>query len=117
MKVKIFEEKGLPVESLKLVHKGNQAIDGTTLETMGVKEGDFMVVMVLKKAANLPPPPPPPQQQNPIPQPNPQPSIQQPSPIQPQVNANPQPTSNTNDAGDFVSGEAYNRMVEEIGNM
>lgn len=48
VKGKISAEKGLPVESLKLVHKGNQGKDESTLESMGVKDGDFMVVMVLK---------------------------------------------------------------------
>lgn len=48
IKGKITAEKGWAAESLKLVHKGNQAQDAQTLESLNVAEGDFMVVMVLK---------------------------------------------------------------------
>lgn len=44
----IQKEKGLEVETQKLILKGKAADNDATLEGLGVKEGDFFVVMVGK---------------------------------------------------------------------
>jgi len=41
-------EKGFEVAQQKLILRGKNAEDGVTLADLGVKEGDFMVVMVSK---------------------------------------------------------------------
>lgn len=49
MKTKIKDQKGFDVEAQKLVFKGKNTVNGETIETLGIKEGDFMVVMVTQK--------------------------------------------------------------------
>ena len=48
MKQKLQDEKNLDASAQKLILRGKNAEDNSTLEELGVKEGDFMVVMVSK---------------------------------------------------------------------
>ncbi len=48
IKAKIQELKSFEVSTQKLIHKGKPAEDGATVEALGLKEGDFMVIMVSK---------------------------------------------------------------------
>lgn len=41
----------LPADQQKIVHAGRVLSNGTTLEACGVKDGDFVVVMIVKKPA------------------------------------------------------------------
>lgn len=45
LKTKIHEVKGLPVETLKIVFKGKTVNNEDTIEALGIKESDFIVVM------------------------------------------------------------------------
>lgn len=54
IKQKLQDEKGLDAALQKLILRGKNADDNQTLEELGVKEGDFMVVMVSKKPAGQP---------------------------------------------------------------
>jgi len=51
VKEKLFADKGFEVASQKLILRGKNTEDNTTLSDLGVKEGDFLVVMVSKKPA------------------------------------------------------------------
>lgn len=51
MKDKIKAAKGFDVDAQKLVYKGKSTGNAETLEALGVKESDFMVVMVTQKKA------------------------------------------------------------------
>lgn len=53
VKNKIREAKNFEVDSQKLVFKGKNTVNTETLEALGVKEGDFMVVMVSVKVHPL----------------------------------------------------------------
>ena len=48
VKQKLNAEKGFEVAQQKLILRGKNAEDNVTLQDLGVKEGDFMVVMVSK---------------------------------------------------------------------
>lgn len=52
VKNKIKEQKGFEVDGQKLVFKGKNTVNTENLETLGIKEGDFMVVMVTLKVHN-----------------------------------------------------------------
>lgn len=45
LKTKIHEVKGLAVETLKIVFKGKTVNNEDTIEALGIKESDFIVVM------------------------------------------------------------------------
>ena len=49
MKEKIFEAKGLEVDSQKIVFKGKATNNADVLSNIGVKDNDFLVVMSLIK--------------------------------------------------------------------
>lgn len=49
VKNKIKEQKAFEVDAQKLVFKGKNTVNTETLEGLGIKEGDFMVVMVTVK--------------------------------------------------------------------
>jgi UV excision repair protein RAD23 len=51
VKEKLNAEKGFEVGLQKLILRGKNTEDNSTLADLGVKEGDFMVVMVSKKPA------------------------------------------------------------------
>ena len=52
VKNKIKELKNFEVDAQKLVFKGKNAVNTDSLEALGIKEGDFMVVMVTVKVMN-----------------------------------------------------------------
>ena len=49
LKNKIKELKGYEIESQKIVFKGKATNNADELEKIGVKEGDFLVIMTLAK--------------------------------------------------------------------
>lgn len=50
MKTTIQKERGLAADTLKIVYRGKPVVDGDTVGALGVKEGDFLVIMnTLKK--------------------------------------------------------------------
>ena len=50
VKGKIEKERGRVAESVKIVYKGKPVLDVDTVGGLGIKEGDFLVVMsTLKK--------------------------------------------------------------------
>lgn len=49
MKAKVKEQKGLDAELQKIVYKGKPVIDTETVEALGIKEGEFIVLMNLVK--------------------------------------------------------------------
>ena len=48
MKQKVQEVKNIEVSTQKLIVRGKQTEDSQTLEDLGLKEGDFLVLMVSK---------------------------------------------------------------------
>lgn len=48
LKERIKESKGIEITTQKLVYKGKNPVDETTLSELGFKEGEFMVLMVSK---------------------------------------------------------------------
>lgn len=48
VKAHVEKEKGHPVAGQKLIHNGRILSDDTTIEACGIKEGQFIVVMVSK---------------------------------------------------------------------
>jgi hypothetical protein len=58
LKNRIQEAKGMPADSLKIVYKGKTVTNEDTIEKLGIKETDFLVVMAqvqvcLKSRRNL----------------------------------------------------------------
>ena len=53
MKNKIKDQKGFDVESQKIVFKGKATTNTDELDKLGVKEGDFLVVMTTVKVLIL----------------------------------------------------------------
>ncbi len=49
LKTKIKNQKGFEVDSQKIVFKGKSTTNTDDLEKLGVKEGDFLVVMTVVK--------------------------------------------------------------------
>lgn len=49
LKEKIKEIKGFEIESQKIVYKGKATTNEDQLEKLGVKEGDFLVIMTMVK--------------------------------------------------------------------
>lgn len=49
VKTKIFEQKGMEVESQKIVYKGKPVANTDTVSALGIKETDFLVIMNLVK--------------------------------------------------------------------
>lgn len=53
MKKRVFDEKGIEVDTQKIVYKGKVPNDGDTLASLSVKDNDHMVIMVLKVPKTL----------------------------------------------------------------
>ncbi len=56
LKTKIKDQKGFEVESQKIVFKGKATTNTDELDKLGVKEGDFLVVMTTVKVTSNPNP-------------------------------------------------------------
>lgn len=114
VKQKINQEKGFEVASQKLILRGKNAEDTASLEELGVKEGDFMVIMVSKKPAGAQPqaqPAQPTQPSQPVEQ-----KVEQPAqPTQP-TGSQAQSQSQGGAGGDsgLLFGEALNKTIDEI---
>jgi UV excision repair protein RAD23 len=114
VKQKLNAEKGFEVAQQKLILRGKNAEDNVTLSDLGVKEGDFMVVMVSKKPAGQP-------QAQPQAQPQTQPS----QPVEQKIEA-PSTQMQTESVGSqpqggqpagnegFLFGDSLNKTIDEI---
>jgi len=117
VKQKINQEKGFEVSAQKLILRGKNTEDASSLEDLGVKEGDFMVVMVSKKPATQAQPQ---AQSQAQPQTQPaQPAEQKPQPVaSPTTGTQAQTGQSTGDSGSaLLVGEQLNKTIEEICNM
>lgn len=48
VKEQIHSLKAFPLDGMKLIHAGNVLTDDRTVDSVGVKEGDFLVCVVRK---------------------------------------------------------------------
>ena len=55
LKERIKEAKGVEVETIKLVHKGKNPADTSTIEEAGIKENDIVLMtkVVVNKIKNI----------------------------------------------------------------
>eukprot|EP00698_Gefionella_okellyi_P014771 TRINITY_DN4104_c0_g1_i1.p1 TRINITY_DN4104_c0_g1~~TRINITY_DN4104_c0_g1_i1.p1 ORF type:complete len:381 (+),score=102.77 TRINITY_DN4104_c0_g1_i1:108-1250(+) len=105
LKQRIETEQGIAIDTQKLIHKGKvMQVGANTVVSYGVKEGDFLVIMVSKpKAAPVQPAP---VQPAPV-QPAPQPVAQ---PAQPAA----QPAAATGVADTFSTGPELESAISQI---
>lgn len=117
VKQKLQDEKGLDASAQKLILRGKNAEDGSTLEELGVKEGDFMVVMVSKKPAAQPQAQPTqPEKKEPETQSTTQTQAQPTTQTQPQAQPTGQAQGSQPAGGDssLLFGDALNKTISDI---